>query len=190
MRPEKIQPPWSEWTWEQWLWRGTLHSPRLNDWSLTIRWFNVISGRSWGGILLIVILTTFRPINPWAFFRCFMSNLGAHIELQTEPFIWFMGADCFNSFNHCKVQVLSYSKYSLLFLPVVGIESATSRWFHSETHTHTHTHIMCMKDAELQYHEGHSKVLSLTNNWTFLLLQHIITTNKIRNIWIYFFLAW
>ena len=28
--------------------------------------------------------------------------------------------------------MLSYNKYSLLFLPVVGIEPATSEWFHSE----------------------------------------------------------
>ena len=37
-----------------------------------------------------------------------------------------------NSVNYDWVQVLSYSKYSLLVLPVVGIEPATSRWFHSE----------------------------------------------------------
>ena len=43
-----------------------------------------------------------------------------------------MRVDCSNSVNHYWVQVMSYSKYSLLFLPVVGIEPATSRWFHSE----------------------------------------------------------
>ena len=42
------------------------------------------------------------------------------------------GLDCSNSVNHDWLQVLSYSKYSWLFLPVVGIEPATSRWFHSE----------------------------------------------------------
>ena len=37
-----------------------------------------------------------------------------------------------NSINYIQVQVLSYSKYSLLFLPVVGIEPETYRWFHTE----------------------------------------------------------
>ena len=32
----------SEWTGEQWQWRGTPHSPNLQNWSLTIRLFNVI----------------------------------------------------------------------------------------------------------------------------------------------------
>ena len=31
-----------EQTWEQWQWRSTPHTPKLQDWSLTIRWFNVI----------------------------------------------------------------------------------------------------------------------------------------------------
>ena len=42
------------------------------------------------------------------------------------------GVDCSNSINHEWVQVSNYCKYSLLLLPVVGIEPATSRWFHSE----------------------------------------------------------
>ena len=33
--------------------------------------------------------------------------------------------DCSDSYNHDRVQVLWYTKYSLLFLPVVGIEPAT-----------------------------------------------------------------
>ena len=40
-----------------------------------------------------------------------------------------------SSVNHDQVQVFSYSKYffvCLLFLLVVGIEPATSRWFHTE----------------------------------------------------------
>ena len=43
-----------------------------------------------------------------------------------------MGVNCSNSINHDRVQVLSYGKNSLLFLPVVEIEPATSKWFHSE----------------------------------------------------------
>ena len=55
-----------------------------------------------------------------------------HTESQTEHFIWTTGEDCSNSFNHDRVQVLSYCKYSLLFLlPVAEIEPVTSRWFHS-----------------------------------------------------------
>ena len=74
----------------------------------------------------------FQPICPLVFFRCFMSNLGAHTESWTEPFIWTTGVDCSNSYNHDQVQILNYSKYSLLFLPVVEIESATSWWFYSK----------------------------------------------------------
>ena len=32
-----------EWTWEQWQWRGTLHSWKLQGWSLTIRGYTVVS---------------------------------------------------------------------------------------------------------------------------------------------------
>ena len=39
----------------------------------------------------------------------------------------------FYSLNLDQARVLSYCKYSLLFLPVVGIEPVTARWFHSET---------------------------------------------------------
>ena len=72
---------------------------------------------------LYCILMMFRLICPSAFFRCFMSNSEAHTEPQTEPFIGSMRVNCYNSVN--RLQVLSYSKYSLLFLPVVGIEFAT-----------------------------------------------------------------
>ena len=46
-------------------------------------------------------------------------------ESRTNPFTWTTGADC--------SKTLRYSKYFLLFLPVVEIEPTTSRWFHSET---------------------------------------------------------
>ena len=80
----------------------------------------------------MVIITTFQLIYPSAIFRCFMSNLGVHIKSQTETFIWTIGTDCSTSVNHDWVQVLSYSKYYLLVLLVVGIELTTCRWFHSE----------------------------------------------------------
>ena len=87
-------------------------------------------------LTFIVIITMFRPICTSAFFRCFMSNSGVHTEFRTEPFIWTIGVDRgSNSVNHDQIQVLSYCKYSLLFLPVVGIEPATSWWVHSEAPT-------------------------------------------------------
>ena len=52
-----------------------------------------------------------------------------HIEIRSRQrisnFIWTIGVDCSNSVNHDWIQVLSYCK---LLLPVVGIETATSRW--------------------------------------------------------------
>ena len=62
-------------------------------------------------------------------FWCFLWDLGAYAELQTEPIFNPQREDCFNSFNPNRVQVLNYSKYSFLFLPIVSIESVTSRWF-------------------------------------------------------------
>ena len=58
-------------------------------------------------------------IRPSAFFRCFMLNSLIQTESQTT------GADCSNSVDHDQVKVLSYCKYSLLFLPGVGIEPST-----------------------------------------------------------------
>ena len=44
--------PRPEWTWERLQWRGTPHSPKLHHhWSLTIRFFNAISGHSSWGVL-------------------------------------------------------------------------------------------------------------------------------------------
>ena len=77
----------------------------------------------------------------WPHLYCYTSNVSAnmpfgllhvfHVELRiwTEPFIWTEGVDCSNSINHDQVQMLSYSKYSLLFLLIVGIEPATPRWY-------------------------------------------------------------
>ena len=39
----------SEWTWEQWQWKGTPHSPNLQSWNLTIKWFYVIPRTLIGG---------------------------------------------------------------------------------------------------------------------------------------------
>ena len=83
-------------------------------------------------LILIVIFTMFWLICPSVFFRCFMVNSEVHTDPRTEPFIWNTSMDCSNSVNHDWVQVLSYYRYSMLFLSVVGIEPATARWFHSE----------------------------------------------------------
>ena len=40
-----------EWAWEQSQWRTTMQSPNLQDWSLSIRGFNVISRTLIGGVL-------------------------------------------------------------------------------------------------------------------------------------------
>ena len=67
--------------------------------------------------IFIVIITTLWLICPSALFKYFMSNSGVRTA---------------KSVNHDRIQALSYCKYSLLFLPLVGIEPATSRWFNSE----------------------------------------------------------
>ena len=71
----------------------------------------------------IVIITTFRPIYTSAFSRCFVSNLGVHSESWSESFTATIRVDWSNSVNHDWVQVLNS------FLPVTGIEPASSRWF-------------------------------------------------------------
>ena len=82
----------------------------------------------------------FRSICPSAFFRCFMSNHRVYTESRIETFIRTIGIDCFNSVNHDQVQGLSYSKYSLSFLPVVGIEPAEN---FTQKHFPTKRHILC-----------------------------------------------
>ena len=72
-----------------------------------------------------------------------MLNSGAHIESWTEPFIWTTGIDSSNSVNYDQVQALSYNKYYLLFLPVVGIEPAMFRWFHSEALSNQTPYLLC-----------------------------------------------
>ena len=54
-----------------------------------------------------------------------------HTESPTEPFLWSTGVDCFTSVNHDREKVI-YGMYYLVFLLVVGIKPATSRWFHLE----------------------------------------------------------
>ena len=63
----------------------------------------------------------FQPIYPSAFFKSFMLNPGAHWESRTKPFDWTTGVGYSNSVNYGRVQVLTYRKYPLLFLPVAGI---------------------------------------------------------------------
>ena len=62
-------------------------------------------------LIFIVILTTFQPICPSAFFRCFRSNSGVHTVSQTEPFISTTGIDYSNPVNLGQAQVFRYSKY-------------------------------------------------------------------------------
>ena len=65
--------------------------------------------------------------------RVFHVELGGPTQnLELNPLFEPQGVNCSNSVDHDRVQMLSYSKYSLLVLLVVGIEPATSRWFYSE----------------------------------------------------------
>ena len=79
------------------------------------------------GLMYSSSLLYSQLICPSDFFRCFILNLGTYTEPQIEPFIQPTVVNCSNSINHDRVQLLSYCKYSLLFLPAVGIEPATSR---------------------------------------------------------------
>ena len=49
----------------------------------------------------------------------------------------------FLSINDNRAQKLNYSKYSLLFIPVVGIEPATSRRLHSEVIFNQTSYLEC-----------------------------------------------
>ena len=44
--------------------------------------------------IFIVIFTTFRPMRPSVFFKCFILNLVTYTELKTELFIQYTGLDC------------------------------------------------------------------------------------------------
>ena len=114
---------------------------------------------------VIVLLITFLPIYHSAFFKCFMLTSRVHTESRTEPFIWTTGVDYSNSVNHDWVQVLNYCKYSLLFLPVVGIEPATSRWFHTETLSNQSLypllHVLLSGRIWHATHEGNQRIYRL-----------------------------
>ena len=66
-----------------------------------------------------------RKICPSTFFRCYPSNFEVNTLFESQDRL----------FQFCKpwrarVPVLSYSKYSLLFLPIIGTEPAISRWYY------------------------------------------------------------
>ena len=67
-------------------------------------------------LIFIVLLTAFRSTSHSALFRCFMSNSSVHTESRIQPLIQI----CSSSMNHDWVQVLSYSKLSLLVFLVVA----------------------------------------------------------------------
>ena len=92
--------------------------------------FSLVEFVSFSLFIFIAIFTTFQPVRPSTFFKCFLSNSGAYTELQTEPFISSTGLDCSNSGKHHWGQVLSHRKLSFFILPVVRIETATSKWLY------------------------------------------------------------
>ena len=79
--------------------------------------------------ILIVIFTTFQLMHSLGFFRCFCQTWVPTWNFELKPFTSSMGVDCYNSVNHNQVEVLNHSKYSLLFLPEIRIEPATTSWF-------------------------------------------------------------
>ena len=108
----KLKDKWKKWTkikkpnhfWAFWF--------RFLSWSLiTDIALNIPSPE----VIIIDIMTRFRPTCPLAFSRCFMLNSGAHREPQNEPFIWSTGVDRSSSINHNQVQVLNYCKYLSFF---------------------------------------------------------------------------
>ena len=82
---------------------------------------------------------------------------------------------CVKTVNHDQVQVLSYSQYSSLFLPIVGIEPVTSRWFHSEELSNQITYplhyVSLLNNSEWIF--GTYKPNVSINSWGTLLHYHI-----------------
>ena len=60
----------------------------------------IITGFQTIVFIFIVISTTFRPICPSAFFRCFLSNSGTYTELRTTSFTESTGVACSDSVSH------------------------------------------------------------------------------------------
>ena len=56
----------------------------------------------------------------------FMSHAGVYTKTRAKRLLLPPGVDYSNFVNHNQVQVLSYTNYSFLPLPVVGIEPETS----------------------------------------------------------------
>ena len=69
----------------------------------------------------------------FALLQLFHVDLGSPHTISNWTLYLNKGEDWSNSVNHDRIQVLSYSKYSLLVLPIVGIEYEASRRFHAET---------------------------------------------------------
>ena len=55
-------------------------------------------------VFIFIVISTFRPICPPAFFRC-LSNLGTFMELRTMSFIESMEVACSDPVSHNQVQV-------------------------------------------------------------------------------------
>ena len=83
-------------------------------------------------LIFIVLLTTYRPIYLRPYTGVLFRNRESAQNFELNPFLDTTGLDFSNSVNHDRVKVSSYSKYFYLYLPVVGIEPATSRSFHSK----------------------------------------------------------
>ena len=93
------------------------------------------------------------------------------MKLRIEPFIWFTEEDCSNSVKYDQVQVLSYSKYSLLFLPEAGIEQSNLQMisfkstFQQTPYPQHHVSLPDMK--HLKKAKGHiNQIIVICTTWT------------------------
>ena len=105
-------PDWVSSMGQVYLFRNNLHLIGLYIYDVVSKFLRrslmilIIKGFRTIVFIFIVISTTFRPICPSAFFRCW-SNSGTFTELQTTSFIESTGVACSDSVSHNRVQVLS-----------------------------------------------------------------------------------
>ena len=111
-----------------------------------------------------------------------VSNSRVHTESRTEPSILTTGVACFKSVNYVGVQMLRYNKYSLLVLPVVGIEPMTSRGLHWEIPSHQTPYQLrqVWNEAFEEGHIGRNVVIIAINMRPLLRIFEIIITTKLH----------
>ena len=105
------------------------------------------------------LFTTFWPICPPAFFRCYLSNSVAYRELWTTSFIWSTRVACSGSVNHNRVQVLSIP---VLLLACSQNWTCSLQLIVQDTWHNGHTRWFSkLLSDNLSLIQGHLKVLNL-----------------------------